>query len=126
MSAARQINKVDLDLADQLLTHVEAADEVGRDTDRLERGEDVLGNPVVQHALAADRAALLGVKRGRVVLEILDQGPRLRTLVEDLGFPFIDLAAASHVGAVTPAKTGKGRYRRAVFPRQSAVSGEMP
>ena len=32
----------DLDLADQLLAHVEAADEVGRDADRLQSGEDML------------------------------------------------------------------------------------
>ena len=65
-----------------------------------ERGEDMLGDAVVEHALAADRAALLGVERGRVVLEILDQGARLGTLVEDLGLAFVDLAAAGHVLAL--------------------------
>jgi hypothetical protein len=65
----------DLDLADQLLAHVEAADEVGRHADRLSAREDVLGDAVVEHALAADRAALLRVERGRVVLEILMSVP---------------------------------------------------
>jgi hypothetical protein len=53
------LDRNDLDLADQLLAHVEPADEVGRDADRRERGEDMLGDAVVEHALAADRAALL-------------------------------------------------------------------
>ena len=61
-----------------------------------ERGEDVLRDAVVDDALAADRAALLRVERGRVVLEILDERARLRTLVEDLGLALINLAAASH------------------------------
>ena len=61
-----------------------------------ERGEDMLGDAVVEHALAADRAALLGVEGGRVVLEILDQRAGLGTLVEDLGLAFVDLAATSH------------------------------
>ena len=61
-----------------------------------ERGEDVLGDAVVDDALAADRPALLRVERGRIVLEILDERARLRTLVEDLGLALINLAAASH------------------------------
>ena len=59
-----------------------------------EQGEDMLGNAVVEHALAGDRSLLLGVERGRVVLEILDQGAGLRPLVEDLGLAFIDESAA--------------------------------
>src|SRR4051794_34308119 len=69
---------------------------MGRDADRRERSEDMLGNAVVDHALAADRAALLRVERGRVVLEVLDERARLRTLIEDLGLALVDLAAASH------------------------------
>jgi hypothetical protein len=88
--------RFDSDLADQLLAHVEAADEVGRDADRLQRGEDMLADAVVEDALAADRAALLGVEGRRVILEILDQRARLRALVEDLGLAFVDLAAAGH------------------------------
>ena len=61
-----------------------------------ERGEDMLGDAVVEHALAADRPALLRVERGRVVLEILDQRAGLGTLVEDLGLALVDLAAAGH------------------------------
>ena len=86
----------DLDLADQLLAHVQTPDEVGRDADRAEEGEDMLRDAVVEHALARDGAALLGVEGGGVVLEILDERARLRAFVEDLGVAFVDLAAAGH------------------------------
>ena len=72
-----------------------------------ERGEDVLGDAVVDDALAADRAALLRVERGGVVLEILDERARLRTLVEDLGLALINLAAASH-----GSRHSNGKYRK--------------
>ena len=90
------LDRHDLDLADQLLAHVETADEVRRHADMVEQREEMLGDPVVQHALAVDRALFLGVERGRVILEILDQRARLGTLVQDLGLAFVDLAAASH------------------------------
>ena len=103
------LDRHDLDLADQLLAHVEAADEVGRHADMAEQREDMLGDPVVEHALAADRALLLGVEGGRVVLEILDQRAGFGTLVEDLGLAFVDLAAASH--AHNPLETYTPRRR---------------
>ena len=56
----------------------------------------MLGDAVVEHALAVDRTLLLGVEGGGVVLEILDQRARLRALVEDLGLAFVDLAASCH------------------------------
>jgi hypothetical protein len=59
-------------------------------------GEEMLGDAVVEHALAGNGALLLGVEGSRVVLEILDQGAGFRTLVEDLGLAFVDLAAAGH------------------------------
>jgi hypothetical protein len=90
------LDRNDFDLADQLLAHVDPANEVGRDADRRERREDVLGNAVVDHALAADRAALLGVERRRVILEILDEGTGLGTFVKDLGLAFVNLAATNH------------------------------
>ena len=37
----------------------------------------MLGDAIVDHALAIDRAFFLGVERGRVVLEILDNGSGL-------------------------------------------------
>src|SRR3546814_9220444 len=83
-------------LADQLFAHVEAADEMVRHADIAEQGEDMLGNAVVEHALAVDRPTLLRVEGGRVVLEILDQRARFGAFVEDLGFAFVNLAAAGH------------------------------
>src|SRR3954467_7614601 len=75
-----------------------------RYADCLERCKDMLRDSVVDHALAADRAALLRVERGRIVLEILDQGAGLRTLVEDLGLTLINLAAADHRESGAPTK----------------------
>ena len=77
-----------------MLAHVETADEMGRHADIGEKREDVLGNAIVEHALAADRAAFLRIERGSVVLEILDERARFGTLVKDLGLAFVDLAAA--------------------------------
>src|SRR6478672_122385 len=107
--ADHDLDRDDLDLANQLLAHVQATDEMGRDADRRERREDMLGDAVVDDALAADRAALLRVERGRIVLEILDKRARLRTLVEDLGLALIDLAAASHFGNSHSNANGKER-----------------
>ena len=50
----------DLDLADQLLAHVETADEMVRHADITEQREYMLRNPVVEYALAADRALFSG------------------------------------------------------------------
>jgi hypothetical protein len=94
--AHHDLDRDDLDLADQLLAHVEAADEVGGDADPAEQGEDMLGDTVVEHALAVDRALFLRVERGGVVLEILDQRAGFGTLIEDLCLAFVDLAAACH------------------------------
>src|SRR3546814_3686761 len=85
-----------LPISDQLLAHIEAADEMVRHADIAEQGKDMLGNAVVEHALAVDRPTLLRVEGGRVVLEILDQRARFGAFIEDLGFAFIDLAAAGH------------------------------
>jgi hypothetical protein len=39
---------------------------------------------------------LLGIERGRIVLEVLDQGSRLRSFVKDLGFAFLNTASTAH------------------------------
>src|SRR5690606_35032898 len=109
---------------DELLAHVEPADEVRRNADVREAQEDVLGDAVVDHPLAVDRALLLGVEGGRIILEILDQRARLGPFVEDLGLAFVNLAAAGHGGTLSewkkraPRQTklrsslGPGRARR--------------
>ncbi len=72
------------------------ADEVRRDADIVQILEDELGNPVVEHPLAVDHLVLLGIEGGRIILEVLDQGPGLRTLVEDFGLAFVNATAAIH------------------------------
>ena len=62
--------------------------------------EDVFRDPVVENAFAFDDLMLLRVERGRVILKILDEGARLRALIEDLGFTLINASAAIH--AVRP------------------------
>src|SRR6476661_8886776 len=90
------LDRNNLDLADQLLAHVQPPDEVRGHPDRPERSENMFGNAVVDDALAADRSALLRIERRGVVLEILDERSRLWTLVKDLCLALIDLAATSH------------------------------
>ena len=68
---------------------------MGRDADRAEPQHQILGDPVVEHALAGDHALLLVVEGGRVVLEVLDQGAGLRSLEEDLGLALVDGAATA-------------------------------
>src|SRR5450631_3844601 len=90
------LERDDLDLANQLLTHVETADEMGGNPDVVEVLKQVLRNPVVEDTLALDHLVLLGIERGRIVLEVLDQGTRLRTFVKDLGLAFINAAPTAH------------------------------
>ena len=94
------LERNDFDLANQLLTHVDSADEMGGHADVVQPLEDIFRDSIVENALAFDHLMLLRVERGRVILEILDEGAGLRALVEDLGFAFIDASAAVH--AVRP------------------------
>ncbi len=94
--AHHHLERDDLDLADQLLAHVEAADEVGRHADLGQPHHQVFGDAVVEHALAGDDALLLVVEGGGVVLEVLDQRAGLGPLEQDLGLAFVDLPAAAH------------------------------
>ena len=85
-----------LHFLDQLLAHVEAADEVGGNADLVQMREDVFADTVVQHALAVNDFMLLLVEGGRIVLEELDKRAWLRTFVEDLGLAFVNTAATVH------------------------------
>ncbi len=86
----------DLHLLDQLLAHVEAPHEMRRHSDRIQLRHQIFGDPVVEHALAFQHGALLGVEGGGVVLEILDQRARLGSLIEDLGLALVDRSAPFH------------------------------
>ena len=58
--------------------------------------EEIFRDPVVEDALALDHLMLLGIERGGVVLEVLDQGARLRTFIQDLAFAFINATPTAH------------------------------
>src|SRR6185437_9935159 len=90
------LERHDLDFADQLLAHVEPADEMRRHADVVEMLEDVLGDAVVEDALAFDHLMLLGIEGGGIVLEMLDQRSGLRSLIEDLRLALVDAATAAH------------------------------
>ena len=90
------LERNDLDFLDQLLAHVQPADEMRRHADVVEVLEDVFRDAVVQDALAVDHLMLLGVERGRIVLEVLDQRAGLGTFIQDLGLALVDAAAAVH------------------------------
>ena len=87
-----------LHLSHQLLTHVEPLDEVVRNADMPQKSEDMLRDAIVYDALAIDRALFLGIERGRIVLEILDQRSGFWPFVKDLGLAFVNLATAIHDG----------------------------
>src|SRR5262249_17668458 len=94
--AHHDLERDDLHLANQLLAHVEAADEMRRHPDIVEVLEDVFRDAVVEDALPVDHLVLFRVEGGRVVLEMLNQRTGLRPLVKDLRLAFIDAAAAAH------------------------------
>jgi len=79
-----------------LLAHVKAADEVGGHPDIVEVLKQIFRNPVIEDALALDHLVLLGIERGRIVLEVLDQGSRLRPFIKYLGLAFINAASTAH------------------------------
>ena len=94
--AHHDFERNDLDLADQLLAHVEPPDEMRRHADVVQVLEHVFGDAVVEDALAFDHLVLLRIEGGRIVLEMLDQSSGLGSLVKDLRLAFIDAATAAH------------------------------
>jgi hypothetical protein len=90
------LQRHDLNLANQLLAHVKTADEMGRHPDVVKVLKQILRNAVVEDALALDHLVFLGVERGRVVLEVLDQSSGLRSFVEDLGLAFVNTTPTAH------------------------------
>ena len=69
---------------------------MGRHADLAELGHQEFGDAVVDNTLAGDRALLLIVERGGIVLEVLDDGPGLRPLEQGFGLALVDAAAAGH------------------------------
>src|SRR5262249_39061724 len=58
--------------------------------------EDVLGNPIVEHAFAIDDFVLLFVEGGGVVFEELDEGARLGSFEQYFCLAFIDAPTTVH------------------------------
>lgn len=83
-------------LPDKLLAHVEALDEMGWYSDTLQPCHEILGQTVVERTLALDYRFLFSVIRGRVILEILNDGTRFGAFVQDLCFAFVDFLATGH------------------------------
>jgi len=110
--ADHHLDRHDLDLAHELLAHVETADEMGGNADILQPHHQVFGNAVVEDALAGDHALLLGIEGGRIVLEILHQRAGFGTLVEDLRLAFVDLLAAGHFDLDLAPELGRGGLGR--------------
>ena len=90
-----------------------------RHADLAEPLEDVLGDAVVEDALAIDQRMLLRVESCGVILEMLDQGPGLRTLVEHLGLALVDATPPIHFhGSFVVSLFRPGlRLRLALLPR---------
>src|SRR3546814_10901471 len=77
----------------------------------------IFRDAVVEHALAGDRALLLVVEGGGVVLEILDQRARLGSFEQNLRLAFVDPTSPGHSGS--PRDNGGsyrgGRHRRRII-----------
>ena len=73
--AHHDFERNDLDLANQLLAHVEPANEMRRHADVIEVLKHIFGDAIVQHALAFDHLVLLCIEGGGVVLEMLIRVP---------------------------------------------------
>jgi hypothetical protein len=100
---------------------------MGRHPDVVEVLKQVLRNPVVEDALALDHLVFLGIERGRIVLEVLDQGSRLRAFVKDLGLAFINAASTAHWDVpcvVEIHEFGVLRMTRDCDPRRSCREGQ--
>ena len=68
-----------------------------RHADLSELLEQIFGDAVVEDAFALDLVVLLVVEGGGVILEMLDERPRLRAFIEDLGLAFVNAPPAVHV-----------------------------
>src|SRR3546814_19658232 len=101
----------DFHLPHKLFAHVEAADEMGRDTNLRQQCENMLGNAVIYYTLTAEGAFFLRIEGGRVIFEILDDGAGLRPFIEDLGVAFIHLEATGHAGEIGR-RTSRDRGRQ--------------
>src|SRR2546422_1985224 len=94
--ARHHLDLHDLAAADQHVALGEAAHEVGRHALLLEEAGEDLGHAVVEDALVDDRAALLRVEGGGVVLEVLDEEVGIGSGVELLRLALVEQLTAIH------------------------------
>src|SRR6185437_11911214 len=124
--AHHHLERDDLDFLDQLLAHVDTADEMRRDAELVELAENVFGDAVVQDALAVDDVVLGAVAGGGVVFEILNKSARLRTLVKVFRLALVNLPPAVH-GSILAAMVGRLVRSCARTGRKSKLfRGELP
>jgi hypothetical protein len=95
-AAHDHLERNDLDLAHELLAHIEAPHEMRRNPGFAEPRHQILRDPVVEDPFADDCAFLLIVEGRSVVLEVLHQRARLGPLIQNLRLAFIDAALAGH------------------------------
>src|SRR5207245_8056924 len=86
----------------------EGEHEVGRYALSIERREEHLGHAVVEDVFADDRAALLRVEGGGVVLEVLDQEVGIVSGVELLRLTLVEQLTAIHRRPPKRARRGPG------------------
>src|SRR3546814_5709866 len=94
---------------------------MGRNADLVQPGHQIFRDPVVEHALAGDDAALLVVEGAGIVLEILHQRARLRALEQDLRLAFINAAAPGHGGLPNKAAEWRNKMGTSLGPMRSAL-----
>src|SRR5437667_3334808 len=128
--ARHHLDLHDLAAADQHVALGEAAHEVGRHALLLEEAEEDLGHAVVEDALVDDRAALLRVEGGGVVLEVLDEEVGIGSGVELLRLALVEQLTAIHRRPPRRARRGPG-YAAGGAPcqrgwRAPAASGGAP
>jgi len=56
----------------------------------------MLADPVVDHALAVDRALFLGIESSGIILEILNDRTGFRAFIENLGLAFVNGLLSGH------------------------------
>jgi hypothetical protein len=69
----------------------------------------MLGDAVVENALAFDHVVFLRVEGGRIVLEVLHQRARFGAFIEDFCLALVDAAALFHMVAFCCSDRGRSR-----------------
>ena len=79
--AHNYLKRDDFAFPHQLFPHIQAFNEVCRDTDCLQTVHEKFRQTVVQNTLAVDHIFLFGIECGGLIFEVLNDGSRLRSIV---------------------------------------------